>query len=165
MNSRFCFLCFFILICSADALAQAGTKDSFRSHYYQVLNSSDLQSIDFQLDNIIGKPVNDSLAFSGALLMKKAGLMKSPGEKLSTFKDGRSRLEQSIKNDSSNIEYRFLRLIIQENAPSIMRYYINMEEDKNFILQKFSQVNSLLKREIVKYSSSSKSLKSANLVE
>jgi len=54
--------------------------------------------------------------------MKKAGLVAGVGNKLKVFKTGLQELEASIKQDNTNAEYRFMRLMIQENAPGILGY-------------------------------------------
>jgi hypothetical protein len=49
------------------------------------------------------------------------------------FKSGRSKLESAITKDKENTEYRFLRLIIQEHAPRIVKYRNELEKDSKWI--------------------------------
>ncbi|NLX71906.1 MAG: hypothetical protein GXY94_01190, partial [Bacteroidales bacterium] len=57
-----------------------------------------------------------------------------------------------------NIEYRFIRLIIQEQAPSIVRYRDNIEEDSALIIAAYQGLDERLKREIDRYAKTSKLL-------
>lgn len=84
--------------------------------------------------------------------MKKSDFQKDVKIKVATFKEGAALLEKEIALDSTNVEYRFIRLIIQEKAPKILKYNLNLEEDKNFIIQNYKNSSVSLKEEILKYS-------------
>ena len=98
------------------------------------------------------------LAYKGALLMKKASFLKVPAQKLKTFKEGRKLLENEIKNYPENIEYRFLRLVIQENAPEILKYNLNLFQDNDLIITNFTSLDQDLRNEILNYSKNSEYL-------
>ena len=72
-------------------------------------------------------------AYLGALQMKASNFEKTPAEKLALFKKGKELLEKSIKSEPSNAEFRFLRLIIQENAPKVLKYNQEIKTDAAFI--------------------------------
>ncbi|NLX73739.1 MAG: hypothetical protein GXY94_10640, partial [Bacteroidales bacterium] len=59
-----------------------------------------------------------------------------------------------------NIEYRFIRLIIQEQAPSIVRYRDNIEEDSALIIAAYQGLDERLKRELQRYAATSQVLNS-----
>ena len=59
-------------------------------------------------------------------------------------------IETAIKADSANIEIRYLRLSVQENAPKVLKYYKNIDDDKKFILDSYSDIRSMDLKEIVK---------------
>ena len=139
-------------------MAQPKSTDGHHTAFYQALNFGDIQQIQSQLLMLKGFPDKDTLAYSGALKMKLAGLVNSPKEKMKYFKEGRNRLEQAMRFDSLNTEYRFLRLIIQENAPPVMRYNAHLAEDRDFIFQNFPALSPFLKKEILRYSSTSQVL-------
>ena len=69
------------------------------------------------------------------LLISKHSI--NPLEKLSFFKLGVLWLESSIENDFCNIELRFLRLSVQNNAPSFLNYNNYIEEDKNYLASNY----------------------------
>ena len=93
----------------------------------------------------------DKDAFEGALLMKKAGLVTPPREKLNLFKSGHFKLESAIKNHIDNVEYRFLRVIIQENAPGIVHYKKDLTADCDLIKKAYSKLLPSLQQQIVNY--------------
>lgn len=74
------------------------------------------------------------LGYKGAVELGMARHDSNVFKKMSWFGDGKEHLEQSIKNDSENIELRFLRLTIQTHMPSFLGYNENKESDKAFVL-------------------------------
>jgi hypothetical protein len=94
--------------------------------------------------------------------MRKAGLVKGASNKLSVFKSGHTQLEDAIKKDNSNAEYRFLRLIIQENAPGILGYKSDMKQDGDYIKKSYKDLPQPVKHAISNYSKQSKTLKPAD---
>lgn len=133
--------------------------DFNRANFYAVMASGQLERIDQELERLD----HDSLlpgkkAYEGALMMRKAGLVSRAGEKLRSFKTGRGELESAIARDSSNGEYRFLRLMIQEHAPGIVKYSSNIKQDRDLILRTFSGLPPSVQKAIIDYSKNSKTL-------
>ncbi|OFX32128.1 MAG: hypothetical protein A2X08_13375 [Bacteroidetes bacterium GWA2_32_17] len=148
------FLLFVLLLSSLFAIC-----NSYKVDYYNTLSSNDTILINNQLKIVANSKFVEKKAFMGALLMKKAGLMSSLKEKLSFFKKGKQLLEDAILNEKQNAEYRFLRIMIQENCPSMLMYSKNIEEDKQMIIQNYSKLEIAVKNAIVDYSKTSKILK------
>ena len=73
------------------------------------------------------------------------------------------KLENSIRQDSLNAEYRFLRLIIQEHVPDFMNYHSKRVEDAKMISESFGKLNATLQKAIAEYSKKSKFLKPEDL--
>ncbi|CAN5864594.1 hypothetical protein BH11BAC4_BH11BAC4_19180 [soil metagenome] len=131
-----------------------------KSAYYAALSSSKEAVINTQLAALQLSSIPEKEAYEGALLMKKSGLIKSGAkEKLNLFKAGRTKLEDAITKDNNNIEYRFLRLIIQENAPKIVKYRNDMEQDSQLVRTNFKNLPQNLQLVITDYSKTSKVLK------
>ncbi len=126
---------------------------------YEALSSEQVTKLDETLNYIKGNADPAITAYEGALLMKKAGLIKGPGNKLSTFKEGREKLEKAIEMDSENGEYRFLRLMIQENAPDMLGYNKNIQEDAAVVQKKYNELSDEVKQAVQSYSDKSKALK------
>jgi len=121
----------------------SNTKEKTISHYLEVLNTATFK---------------EKEAYVGALLMRKAGIVGGPKQKLSLFKEGAKKLESEIKKDKGNPEYRFLRLMIQENAPGILGYKDNLDDDKTFLLTNYSFLEPIVQKAVLDYSKSSKIL-------
>lgn len=136
-----------------------GLQGFDRSVFYAVISSDKLNEINNQLNIIKESSIFEKDAFEGALLMKKSGLLTNVREKLSFFKAGRTKLESSISKYKDNTEYRFLRLIIQEHAPRIVKYRDEIDEDSQLIQTNFKNLSILLQQVIMDYSKNSTALK------
>jgi hypothetical protein len=134
-----------------------------RSAFYVAIKSTKLDDINNELAALTSAPAHEKEAYEGALLMRKAGLVAIPAEKLKLFKAGRIKLETVLLKDSTNTEYRFLRLIIQEHAPKIVRYHNQLETDKLYIQKNFKALSPVVQQAIIDYSKSSKILRPQDL--
>ncbi|MBW6481823.1 MAG: hypothetical protein K0B10_02065 [Vicingaceae bacterium] len=130
-----------------------------KQHFYNIISSENLELIDAEIIKMNAASKSTFNPYKGALLMKKAGLEKNPTEKLKFFKEGKLLLETAINNDNQNVELRFLRLIIQENAPKFLGYHSNIKEDVNFIQENSNKLSTVLKNILLDYSETSKELK------
>jgi len=88
--------------------------------------------------------------YHGAALALKAAYGWNPITKLSFFNKGKKMIDQAILSEPDNIELRMIRLSIQSNAPKMIGYYENIEEDKKFILDNISKVSANDLKEYVK---------------
>lgn len=140
------------------SLTGAGNDMSLR--FYAVIAGNSVEQIDNLLDEIeiSGDAWKDANIYKGALYARKAGLVKTPAERLELFKKGRLLIEQEISRDPNNAEYRFIRLIIQEHAPKAVRYQNNTTEDAELVISKFDLLSNELKTEVIKYSRTSQFL-------
>lgn len=130
-----------------------------KSAFYDVMASDNLDKINAQLNVIKEITISEKGAYEGALLMKKAGLITKAKDKLSLFKSGRLKLETSLKKDNKNIEFYFLRLIIQEHAPKIVNYRTELENDSLLIRTNYKTLPQVVQQAIIEYSRKSKVLK------
>ncbi len=130
-------------------------QDFDRAAFYNVLKANNVGDIDRELSVIDASRVNEKEAYKGTLLMKKAGLMKKPKEKLSLFKQGRIMLETELHSDSSNTEYHFLRLIIQEHAPKITKYRAQLADDGEYIKKHYKSLLPVVQQIVIDYSKTS----------
>ena len=157
MKSGLKFMFLFILPASfvfGKNLFQSFDKPSF----YAVLKSGKVAGINEQLDFLSTSSIGEKDAYEGALLMRKAGLVKLPSEKLKLFKKGRIKLESALLKDNGNGEYHFLRLIIEEHAPKIVKYHTDIETDKQDIIKTFKNLPRAVQQAIIDYSKNSKVL-------
>ncbi len=120
--------------------------------FYKAFSSVDLQLIDESIATLTSdKQTSLSKAYKGSLLMKRAALVSNVKEKISSFKSGATLLENEIKNKPKSVEYRLLRLAIQEKAPKVLGYNKNMEEDKKVLIKSFSGLDKFLQIQIMDY--------------
>src|SRR6266571_2094169 len=77
-----------------------GFRSLDRKAFYNVLKLGNADAINDEIAAVQSSNIKGKDAFEGTLLMKKAGLLKVPKEKLENFKKGRIKLETAIKNDS-----------------------------------------------------------------
>lgn len=133
-----------------------------RSAFYEAMSKKNLEQVNSQLVIVNKSSIDEKQAFEGALIMKKAGLLSGAGKKLNTFKEGHKKLEASLQKDSGNTEYRFLRLMIQENAPGILGYKDDLKKDSEYIRKNFKSLPQEVKDAVIEYSKNSKILRSAD---
>jgi len=124
-----------------------------KAAFYDVMASGDIAAIDNELDVVKGKE-----GYEGALLMRKAGLVKKPKEKLALFKAGRIKLETALLADNENTEFHFLRLAIEEHAPKIVKYRKDIEKDKELVIKNFKNLSPAVQHAILDYCKNSKVL-------
>lgn len=134
-----------------------------KSNFYSAMSGGKEEAVNKQIDLVAGAPAAEKDAFEGALLMKKAGIIDGTKKKLDLFKSGRKKLEAAIQKDSSNTEFRFLRLMIQEHAPGILRYRGEMNKDRLYIKNNFKKLPLVVQGAVREYSKESKILKPADL--
>lgn len=72
-------------------------------------------------------------AYLGAAKTLMAEYSYTPWNKLNYFEEGKKLIEESIKKDAENPEYRYLRFLIQFNAPDFLGYSSNLKADYEFI--------------------------------
>jgi hypothetical protein len=134
-----------------------------RPQFYSVLKSGSTESIDKELEVLSSSAIAEKGAYMGTLLMKKADLVGSAKEKLGLFKAGRKKLEAAMANDSANVEYRFLRLIIEEHAPKVVKYRAHLQEDSKYIQERFGKLPLAVRNAVIDYSKTSKVLQRESL--
>lgn len=152
---------FFILILFvAGGLAKAAIlpQKFDKAAFYAVMKSGDLEAVSSQMEAIKEAPEKERDGYEGALLMKKAGLLRKPKDRLSNFKQGRIKLETALMADNENTEFHFLRLAIEEHAPKIVRYHSDMEKDKAAVMKNFKNLSPAVKHAILDYCENSKVL-------
>ena len=72
--------------------------------FYKAMASKSVEEVDQQIAAVKQNASAEKEAFEGALLMKKADLVKPKKEKLKLFKEGREKLEKMINKQSKNAE-------------------------------------------------------------
>ena len=143
----------FIMLHTHSGKAQ--TAEVVKEAFYEAMSNDDLALIEEQLQVLEQLGENSEMAYKGALLMKKAALLNQPGEKLRVFKSGREMLESAIAAAPGRAEWRFLRLMIQENAPEILGYDTNLADDAKMVSDSFHTFSPEIKNAVIRYSKKS----------
>ncbi|MEQ1552752.1 MAG: hypothetical protein ABL929_01170 [Ferruginibacter sp.] len=149
----------FFLFFAVPAFSMPTTLGFDKTAFYEAMESEKISDIEAQLIIIKNSTIAEKNAYEGALLMKKSGMVNKAKDKLHFFKIGRVKLEAAIEADKDNTEYRFIRLILQEHAPKIVKYRNEINEDSKLIKSNFKQLPSFLQKTIAAYCKSSKVLK------
>ena len=149
-----------ILIVLVISVSFVSAQKTFNeATFFAAIASEDLSLVDNQISLLKKSSIKEKDAYVGALMMKKAGLVSSLRAKLEFFKIGHAKLQTAIENDPRNGTYRFLRLIIQENAPGILNYNDDITEDSRYINQVFDTLSPVVKNAAMDYGKRSKALR------
>lgn len=163
MHFRGIFLIIFVLNVVVCLEGLAFTDEFNLEAFYTAFSKQDAPLVDEQLETIDPQTSNAHQAYAGALLMKKSGMLKRPKDKLDAFKRGRDLLEAAISKDLKNAEYRFLRLVIQEQAPGILKYNDKKEEDAAIVTEAFAELPRVVQSFVKDYAQNSETLVAKNL--
>ncbi len=136
-----------------------GQKTFNEATFFTAIASEDLSLVDNQISSLKKASIKEKEAYVGALMMKKAGLVSPVRTKLKLFKEGHAKLQQAIAKDPANGVYRFLRLIIQENAPGILNYNDDIKEDSRYVNEVFDTLSPVVKNAALDYGKRSKALR------
>ena len=135
------------------------SSDLNRATFYKAMESDNKTLVDAQISALNSAPADVKNAFLGAMTMRRAGIGGNPVSKLKLFKKGHKLLESAIQQDPNNTEFRFLRLMIQENAPGFLGYKVDEEKDSEFIRKSYKSLPEDLQKTIADYNKKSKVLK------
>ena len=135
-----------------------------KGEFFEVFGSSSSSKISAERAKLEKmKQTAEVKAYLGAIIMKEAKFKSSAMSKLSHFTKGRKMLETQINANSSSVEFRVLRLMIQENCPSILGYSDNIDKDADFITKKFTTLDKTIQTVVLSYSKKSDALSHATL--
>ncbi len=140
----------FIIFGSGLYTAAQENVEQFRQHYPSARTNATV--CEKQIAVIDGLETFSPLqrAYAGAFYAVWPEHLQSPLKKLNAFKKGKNYLEQAIKEDPGNIEIHFLRLTIQYNAPAMLGYNTNKEEDLKIVLDKYKNLKTPTLRDNIK---------------
>lgn len=135
--------------------------DLIRNLYpYAFKSEAKLSELSAQLTSVNVKSDELMIAYKGAAMTLRSRSIKKISDKMAMFKDGVKFIELAVRNDSSNVEIRFVRFTVQENVPEVVKYKMNLLSDKNFILKNYVQQSAFMQNYFKAYLQNSKSLTS-----
>jgi hypothetical protein len=121
-----------------------------KSYKIAAQDKTQLESFSNMVANVTKADDVSLVAYKGASLTLQAKYAKTIKEKKEGFVNGVDYIEYAIEKEPNAIEPRFVRLGIQENAPKILKYRGNIEEDKAFLLKQFQHISSKNLKEHIK---------------
>jgi hypothetical protein len=154
-----------LLLCQLGAALKTGAqeKPAFdKLVFYKSMATDKKAEVDAELNLLQRAGIPGLEAYVGALTMKKAEFAGIPSKKLNLFKSGHRKLESAIKNEHENAEYRFLRLMIQENAPAVLGYKNDIKADSEYIRKSYKNLPEDIQQVIIDYSKKSKTLRAGD---
>jgi len=162
MGLKIVSFCFFMLM-MASVNGKSVPQKFDKAAFYAAMSSGSLDEVEKELEIIAASSTSNKDGYEGALLMRKAGLVKRPAEKLKLFKAGRIKFDTAIMADKDNAEYRFLRFAIQEHAPKIVKYNKDLQADRQFIIIAYRNLSPVVQQAIIDYTKNSKLLNAQDL--
>ncbi len=129
------------------------TINEIRAIFYKAAEDNDVADQFFEQFEVLNTSNNGTLiGYHGMAHLLLAKHSWNPYTKLEYFYSGKDLLERSIVVDPQNVELRFLRFCVQQNAPFFLGYDDNLEEDKQKIVYGWQTITDLdLKRRIRNY--------------
>ena len=149
---------FVLLLITGVAKTSIAQQKFEKTAFYAVMESGNLDAINSQIEVVQTSSSPNKEGYEGALLMRKAGKLAVPAQKLKIFKQGRIKLETALLADADNTEYHFLRLAIEEHAPKIVKYHNDIEKDKSIVQKNFKNLPQSVQHAIIDYCKNSKVL-------
>jgi hypothetical protein len=129
-----------------------------RKEFYEVLGESSLSEINAYILEDVTEGEKGK-AYKAALYMRRAEYLSGSFKKLESFKKGRDLLDNVIASTPKNVEFRFLRLMVQEAAPWFLGYNGEIAEDASLIIDELPYQQRKLQTVILEYSKYSNALK------
>jgi len=123
--------------------------DDVRNQFPKI---NSLEEAEFHLKSLEKEKGTESKAYYAAMFFMKAKYVKFPLSKYNNFKKGKSALDQLILENKSNVEFRYLRFVFQNEMPSFLNYDANIEEDFSALTKGIikSDLNKQFKEKILK---------------
>lgn len=121
---------------------------SIRQKYIGAATSQEMADELFKsLENVSDNSKDHTLvAYKAVAITLKAKYAKGLFTKKDLFNKGVTLLDALLAKKPDNYEARLLRLNIQENAPIILGYNDNIDEDKQFLIKHYKSQPSDLKQ-------------------
>lgn len=132
-------LLFTLFFCISLIKGTFASNNSFREEFHNKdLNKENVESMiaSYSADN---STVDQ--AYLGVCQAIMAQYVFLPTTKLKSFYDGKDLLDDSIEENQKNGEQRYLRLLIQLNAPSFLFYNKNIDNDLQVFMEDVKNQN------------------------
>lgn len=129
MISLFKIFCISILLQSGNPTELSKLRSLFES---AVLNENGVDKL--KKHAVKSSDNNSSFAYLGVANALQAKYAWNPYNKIDFLKTGMEQLSNAINREPENIEYRYLRFIIQDNIPDFLGMKKNWNTDKELLI-------------------------------
>lgn len=122
-------------------VSKAGEIQELRNLFYASVENEDASNKLFEkLKSVTQNSSAITIGYKGMSYLIQAKHAFNPYTKFTYFTKGTKWMDKAIEKDKTNIELRFFRLSVQENAPKFLGYYEQISEDKKIILNALEQL-------------------------
>ncbi len=115
-------------ICLSVQFAQAGIRDDFHR------NDLDKEQLNYIVNNAQYDSSALTLAYKGLCETMLAEHVFLPTSKINSFNRGKEKVESAISQSPKDCELRYIRLLIQLNAPRFLGYHEDIEQDLDYFI-------------------------------
>lgn len=129
---------FHILFFVVFNLNDCESLDKARNEYHQLTSEKSINQFILLYKNSHCDEIKPYLA---SAIMQQAQYALSPIKKLRYFNQGKKLLESFIEKNPTNIEARYVRVLVQRESPHFLGYYKDVKTDKGFIKENISKTN------------------------
>lgn len=110
--------------------------DDLRTTYFKAVKSEQATQRLFKMCE--GQTDTECIVYRGVAFTLKANYTYNPFKKLEFFNQGTELIDLALKLEPKNVEFRFLRLTVQEGSPSMLGYKDQISEDRKFVVNNIS---------------------------
>jgi len=111
-------------------------QDSVRMQYHHANSKESLETLISELEKS-DLPVAE--VYLASAYMQMAKYVFSPYSKLKYFNKGKDMLEVFLSKNPNSIDGKYVRYLVQSNAPSFLGYSSDMESDRDFVRENINQ--------------------------
>lgn len=156
----------FIQIIISILLFTNPLESTLKDEFYKTLasnNQEETEALIAKIKTLKNSSINQ--AYIATLTMKQSDFEKIVKNKISLFKEGATTLNNLILENPNTLEMRFLRFIIQDKAPKILKYNSNLENDKKQIIIGYKNQNKNIQQHIISYTKESQKITENELLK
>ena len=114
------------------------TIQTIRNDYHLINSKEKLETF---IDTLNKSKCELTRPYLASAVMQSSEYALWPTKKLKNFNKGKKMLEAFIKANSTNIEARYVRILVQSEIPKFLGYHKNIESDIKFIKLKIDDSN------------------------
>ncbi len=125
------FLPLFAAVIIPTVTVQCETGTELREEYYKAIDDSDVADSFYEkMEKVTDAASPREIGYKGLASLVQSKHSYNPINKMRYFSEGRDLLDSAITKDPNNVELRFFRFTVQDNAPFFLSYGSDKESDR-----------------------------------